>query len=296
MNGQLPLLLGFFVLVLAGVAAAGYALVLRPASGTLSSGSTREMMADALRRLGEAVPSLRNDAAPLRARLSAAGYRWPSAAAMFNGIRWTAAAVFGVAAAWAAVLHGQTSGPLLAGLCGAGFGYVLPETILSSLIRARARRVRAALPAALDLIVLGLEAGQSLDQAIADTARELRHAHPDLSTELAIVQFEMQIGKSRAEALQNMAERNNEAELRRLVSLIIESARFGTSAAPALSADARHLRTRMRQQANEQARKLGVKLVFPVFFLIMPSLLLVTLGPAVILVLQHLDQLVGIID
>jgi tight adherence protein C len=185
---------------------------------------------------------------------------------------------------------GQAIAPAV---CALGFGYILPDRILASLTRARARRLRHGLPAALDLLVLGIEAGQPLDHAIAESARELRHAHPDLSAELAFMQIEMQLGASRTVALRNMADRNSEPELRKLASLIIESDRFGSSPAPALHSHAKYLRTRMRQQANESARKLGVKLVFPVFFLIMPSLLLVTLGPAVIQMMTQLGSLVG---
>ena len=160
-------------------------------------------------------------------------------------------------------------------------------------MRARARRLRSGLPAAMDLLVLEIEAGQPLDHAIAEAGRELRHAHPDLAAELAFVQIEMQLGVGRAQALHNMAERNSDSELRKLVALIVEGDRFGSSPAPALQSHAKYLRIKMRQQANEAARKLSVKLVFPVFFLIMPSLLLVTLGPAVIQMVTQLGTLVG---
>ncbi len=287
---------GLFLFILGGVFAAGYLLVLLPAGGRAGqpAESTQEVVAWALKRLGESVPSLRKDDKDLRARLAAAGYRWPSAVTMFQGVRAAGAILLGLITGWAvAVAQGSMGEAVAPALCAMGFGYMLPDRILAAVIRARSHRLRSGLPAALDLLVLGIEAGQPLDHSIAETARELRHAHPDLSAELAFVQIEIQLGTSRIDALRNMAERNSEPELRKLATLIIESDRFGSSPAPALHSHAKYLRTRMRQQANEAARKLGVKLVFPVFFLIMPSLLLVTLGPAVIQMMTQFGKLVG---
>lgn len=288
-------LVGLFLFILGGVILAGYLLVLMPASaGAETAASTQEVVAWALRRLGEKVPSLRRDDRDLRHRLAAAGHRWPSAVTMFQGVRAAVAILFGLVTGWVvAVTRGSMGEAMAPLLCAMGFGYILPDRILAGVMRARARRLRSGLPAALDLLVLGIEAGQPLDHSIAETARELRHAHPDLSAELAFVQIEMQLGTSRVDALRNMADRNSEPELRKLASLIIESDRFGSSPAPALHSHAKYLRTRMRQQANETARKLGVKLVFPVFFLIMPSLLLVTLGPAIIQMMSQLAHLTG---
>jgi tight adherence protein C len=287
---------GLFLFVLGGVVIAGYVFILLPATAGANRTveSTQEVVAWALKRLGETVPSPRKDAKSLRLRLAAAGYRWPSAVAMFNGARAACAVALGLATGWlVAVVLGSMGEAIAPALCAGGFGYMLPDRILEGIIKARACRIRSALPAALDLLLLGIEAGQPLDHAIAETGRELRHAHPDLSAELAFVEIEMHLGSSRAQALRNMAERNSEPELRKLANLILESDRFGSSPAPSLYSHARFLRTKIRQQANEAARKLSVKLVFPVFFLIMPALLLVTLGPAVIQMITQLGGLVG---
>jgi tight adherence protein C len=287
---------GLFLFVLGAVVIAGYVFVLLPAAAGTNQTveSTQEIVAWALKRLGEKVPSPRKDAKSLRLRLAAAGHRWPSAVAMFNGVRAAGAIALGLATGWVvAVLRGSMGEAIAPALCAAGFGYMLPDRILEGVIKARARRIRSALPAALDLLLLGIEAGQPLDHTIAETGRELRHAHPDLSAELAFVEIEMHLGSSRAQALRNMAERNSEPELRKLANLILESDRFGSSPAPSLYSHAKFLRTKIRQQANEAARKLSVKLVFPVFFLIMPALLLVTLGPAVIQMITQLGGLVG---
>ena len=169
----------------------------------------------------------------------------------------------------------------------------MPDRLLRPLIGARAERIRRAIPAALDLMVLSVEAGQSLNLAILDTANELRAAFPDLSAELAQVHLELRAGKSRSEALYHLGERNAEPELRKLANVLLDSDRFGTSLAPALRTHARYLRTRMKQQAQESARRVAVKLVFPVFFLIFPSVLLVTLGPAVIKMMAQLRAFMG---
>jgi tight adherence protein C len=140
-------------------------------------------------------------------------------------------------------------------------------------------------------MTMGIEAGQSLDQSIADVSRGLRTTHPELSSEFAQLYFELRASSSRASALRNIAARNNEPELRKVANLLIDSDRFGTSLGPALRGHVKYLRMRFRQQAQEAARKVGVKLIFPVFFLIFPSVLLVTLGPACIMMYQQLNNL-----
>jgi len=156
----------------------------------------------------------------------------------------------------------------------------MPQRILNYLVKHRAGEIRRALPSALDLMVLATEAGQSLEQAMFDTSQALRQTYPDLSAELHFCHLEMRAGSPRLEAMYRLGERSGEEELRRLCAVLIDGERFGTPLGPALRVHARYLRTRMRQQAQESARKLSVKLVFPVFFLIFPSVMLVTLGPA----------------
>src|SRR5260370_10606181 len=172
-------------------------------------------------------------------------------------------------------------------VCGLGLGFMLPDRVLAARIRARARRLRSAVPPALDLMVLGMEAGQSLDQSIADASRSLKRTHPVLSAELAQLYLELKTSRSRADSFRGFSLRNNEPELRKLANLLIDSDRFGASIGPALRSHTKYLRTRFRQQAQEKARKIGVKLIFPVFFLIFPSVLLVTLGPACIMMYQQ---------
>jgi tight adherence protein C len=142
------------------------------------------------------------------------------------------------------------------------------------------------------MLVLAVEAGQSIDQALVATGRGLKQTYPDLSAELTMLHLETRASNDRAEALRNFAERNTEPELRKLAALMIDTDRFGTALGPALRDHARYLRIRSRQKLQEAARKVGVKLIFPVFFLIFPSVILVTLGPAVILIFTQLKSMV----
>ena len=293
----------FFAFVMGAVTVTGYVLLIRapqqrasdiPAmlSSEPALPPARAAFLDLFRSIGESFPNANKEHNPYRRRLSLAGYRWPSAVPVFYGIKCaTTLFLAGAAGVSALAFGGNPSGLPVAMLCGAGVGFLLPDRVLSSRIRARAQRLRRALPPALDLLVLGLEAGQSLDSTMADASRGLKSVHPDLSGELAQLYLELRASNSRVEAFRNLAERTNETETRKLSHLLIDSDRFGVSLGPALRTHNRYLRTRFRQQAQECARKVGVKLIFPVFFLIFPSVLLVTLGPACIMMMKQLQNL-----
>jgi tight adherence protein C len=295
------LLAGLFLFVMACVTAAIYVFSRRTEKSPGQEASvlgeprlegTQAFFAQAFRRVGETVPASKEAANPMRRLLMSAGYRYPSAVPIFYGVKCALALFFAVLFTGLAVSGGvDIASALTGGICGLGFGFLLPDFLLRPLIRARARRIRRAIPAALDLLVLSVEAGQSLNQAIVDTSLELREAFPDLSAELAQTHLELRAGKSRSDALHQLGARNGDPELKKLASLLIDSDRFGTSLAPALRTHVKYLRTRMRQQAQESARKVSVKLIFPVFFLIFPSVLLVTLGPAVLHMVKQFAEM-----
>jgi tight adherence protein C len=301
------LLTSLFLFVLAAVAAAGYVFVLRP-SRAEGSGETvvpavleqpelptaQAAVVDIFRLIGEAMPGSQGQAASARFDLIAAGYRWPSAVPIFLGIKCASALMMGVTGAWAAVTFASDASlAFLPAICGIGFGYLLPDRVLDRLARRRVDRLRRGLPAALDLLVLAVEAGQGLDAAILDTSRGLITTHPDLAAEFTQLHLELKANTTRADALRNFAARSRDLELRKFANLLIDTDRFGTSLGPALKTHARYLRIRFRQMAQEKARKVGVKLIFPVFFLIFPSVILVTLGPAVILIFTQMKALLG---
>jgi tight adherence protein C len=170
---------------------------------------------------------------------------------------------------------------------------MVPDRILTRLARRRSALLRRGLPAALDLMVLAVEAGQALDAAILDTSRGLRISHPDLAAEFTQLHLELKTNTSREDALRNFSRRTRESEIQKFAALLIDTDRFGTTLAPALRVHARYLRTRFRQSAQERARKVSVKLIFPVFFLIFPSVILVTLGPAVLLIFSQMKNILG---
>jgi len=253
---------------------------------------SRAVFADLFQSIGENFPAARNEKNPYRVKLAAAGYRWAEALAIFYGIKCGSSLFFaGLFGIFSQFHRGEASLAVMPMICGLGIGFLLPDRVLSSRVQARARRLRNAIPAALDLVVLAMEAGQSLDQSIADASRSLKRTHPDLSSELAQLYLELRASSSRADSFRALGARNKEPELRKLANLLVDSDRYGVSIGPALRSHSKHLRTRFRQQAQEKARKVGVKLIFPVFFLIFPSVLLVTLGPACMMMYQQLQQL-----
>jgi len=295
------ILIGLFVFVMAAVVAAGWFLMKRQAAGQIGEqtgpkepGAAREVAHAVLVRLGSAVPGAHKTANPYRAKLAAAGYGRDSALQVFYGIKIGLAAILAVGCAIASASQvGTGFGMLASALCGAGFGFILPDRLLKSRISARQARLRHGIPVALDLLTLSVEAGQGLDQALLEAARGLSSTCPDLSRELWQAHLELRASKSRQEVLQRLGERNREPELRKLTGLLVDADRFGTSLGPSLRTHAKYLRTRLRQQAQASARKVGVKLIFPVFFLIFPSVLLVTLGPAVIMVYNQIQSMLN---
>ena len=268
------LLIAFFLFTLAAVSAAGYAFVLKPSRANGENGSAplpltldhpdlpaaQAAAVDVFRMMGEALPSWAARTTELRRELAAAGYRWPSAVPVLLGIKCASALMLAAVGAWVAVTFGgQASNALLPAGCGLAFGYMVPDRMLSRLARRRSALLRRGLPAALDLMVLAVEAGQALDASILDTSRGLRISHPDLAAEFTQLHLELKANTSREDALRNFARRTRDSEIQKFAALLIDTDRFGTSLGPALRVHARYLRTRFRQGAQEKARKIGVK-------------------------------------
>ncbi len=241
------------------------------------------------RQIGEKLPVSPQDASLARRYLSAAGYRSDGAVRVYYGVK----VVLCIVLVLLALLFRDvvTANPILrivlviaAGLV----GYFGPTFMLEHLVSKRQERLRMALPDALDLMVVCVEAGLGLDQAMRSVSQELRMTHKEISDELSLVNLEMRAGKRRAEALKNLADRTGEPELRKLVAILIQADRFGTSIAESLRTHSDFMRVRRRQEAEERAGKVGVKLVFPIFFFIMPSMLVVAAGPGLLQVFKYL--------
>jgi tight adherence protein C len=161
------------------------------------------------------------------------------------------------------------------------------------MVKARQRRITIGLPDALDLTVICVEAGLALDQALLRVGQDLHHAHPDLSDEFHLVNLEMRAGKPRMEALRNLALRTGVNDIRALVGTLIQTDRFGTSIAQALRVHSDSLRTERRQRAEEAAAKTTIKMIIPLVLFILPSILFVTIGPAMIQLYRSLSPIVG---
>jgi tight adherence protein C len=232
----------------------------------------------ALKRLGEKAPRSAKELGTLRQRLIQAGFRRDEALTIFFGIRIAfALALFSIFGT------NLVMRPNLTFALGAlGLGYILPGMVLARLAKHRAHRIRLSLADMLDLLVVSVEAGLGLDQALARVAAELAFAYPDLSDELRLINLELRAGKPRAEALRNLADRTGVEDLSSLVTMLIQTDKFGTSVAQSLRVHSETLRTKRRQRAEEAAAKTGVKMVFPLVICIFPAIWVVTIGPAAI--------------
>lgn len=242
---------------------------------------------------GSLVPAAPRTLPLVKRRLMRAGYRDPRAAAIFQGARVCSTVVCG-AAALAVGLRAYASASNLLLLAGAGVlvGFTAPMQILLWQIGRRKHAISLALPNVLDLMVVCVESGLGLDQTVLQVAQELRGAHPEICSEFAVMNLEMRAGKRRVEALHNLAERTGVEDLRRLVAVLVQTDRFGTSIAQSLRGHAEYLRVMARQRAEERAAKLAVKLVFPIFFCVLPSLFVVTIGPVITRLVRDLFPMV----
>ena len=168
-------------------------------------------------------------------------------------------------------------------------GYLLPDMWLTWRVSVRQRKLRKALPDALDLLVICVEAGLRLDQALMKVSQDMRIAHPELSEELQFVNLEMRIGKTRIDALRELARRTGLDDIKSLVAMLIQTERFGTSIAQSLRVYSDDMRLKRRQRAEEMSAKTSVKMVPALVFFIFPALMVVILGPAIITLMHQLS-------
>jgi tight adherence protein C len=231
-----------------------------------------------LKRVGEKAPRSPKELGALRLRLVQAGYRRDEALTIFFGIRVSFALI--LFSVLSSSMFGRPN--MMVALAGLGFGWLLPGMVLARKAKARAHRIRLSLADMLDLLVVSVEAGLGLDQALSRVGTELAFAYPELSDELRLINLELRAGKARSEALRNLADRTGVDDLSSLVTMLIQTDKFGTSVAQSLRVYSETLRTKRRQRAEEAAAKTGVKMVFPLVFCIFPAIWVVTIGPAAI--------------
>lgn len=233
------------------------------------------------------LPKSKAEVSVVQQRLTRAGLRKDAAIRIFYGAKVLVPITLCAVAAMSGL--GRSS-PFLAYAFALGIGYLLPDFWLGRKITKRQRQIRQGLPDALDLLVICVEAGLGMDQATQRTAEELALAQPAISDEMSIVVLEQRAGRARAEAWKQFAERTDVDSVQNLVSVLVQSEQLGTSVAKTLRVHSESLRTQRRQKVEEQAAKTTVKLVFPLVFFIFPSLFVVTIGPAIIIMMESFKK------
>jgi len=233
------------------------------------------------------LPRSPQEVSVVQKRLMLAGYRKDSYVNFFYSVKVLVPLTLVVLVSVTRVFE---YGPFFAYALAAGLGFLAPDFWLGNRIRNRQLKIRLGLPEALDMMVICIEAGQGLDQAMLRVSEELSLSQPELAEELNLVNLEQRAGRPRAEALRNLAERTDIDCIRSLVTLLIQTDHFGTSLTESLRVHSDSLRTERRQRAEEEAAKTTVKLVFPLVFFIFPSLFLVVLGPAIISIKEAFQQ------
>jgi tight adherence protein C len=246
-----------------------------------------DRVVDTLKQIGRAMPKSPSEMTKLQLRLVHAGFRRHDAMPIFLGIRAGCAVVCFAVASMPFIVRTN----VVVALGAAGLGYVLPGIVLARLERRRQHRVRLSVPDALDLLVVSVEAGLGLDQAIQRVGDELLPVHPELADDLRLINLELRAGTARAEALRNLAARTGVDDLASLVAVLVQTDKFGTSVAQSLRVHSEVLRTKRRQRAEEAAAKTAVKMVFPLVICIFPAIWIVTVGPAAIKLMEVLGPM-----
>jgi tight adherence protein C len=266
------------------------AITQRTKRGSLSytlqkTGSSLGVMVEQFERV---VPKTQAEVSVAQQRLIRAGYRTDSAVKVFYGMK----VLVPVALCTAVLCSGLASeSPFIAYAAALGVGYLAPDFWMGRKIAARQTHIRLGLPDMLDLLIICIEAGLGLDQAMARAAQELSSAQPAISDEFGVVVLEQRAGRPRSDAWRHLAERTDVDTVRTLVSMVVQSEKFGTSVAKILRTHSETLRTQRVQAVEEQAAKTTIKLIFPLVLFIFPSLFLVTLGPAFILMSESFKNI-----
>ena len=232
----------------------------------------------ALRQLTRWLPKSDREILRLQRRLTRAGLTHSRAVVAYGAAELLLPLALGVAVI---ALLGVSTGWVPA-LLAAGAGYVVPSFYVGHLTNLRKKAIRNGLPDALDLLTVCVEAGSAMDQALSKASQELEISHPQLAEELRLITTEVRAGKPRLEAFRNFAQRTGVDEVRTLVSMLTQTDRFGTSIGDALRVHSETSRTKRRQEAEERANKVGVKLVFPLALCLFPALYVVCFGPVVV--------------
>jgi tight adherence protein C len=245
-----------------------------------------QRLAEALDPVQKLIPKSPIEVSVARKRLMLAGYRQNGHLALLYAAKVIVPIVSVILATTTGLYH---KGPFFVYAIAIALGFLAPDFWLGWRIRKRQLELRLALPEALDLLTVCVEAGLGLDQAIVRVSDEMHNSRPEIAEELSMVNLEQRAGKSRHEALHNLAERTDVDSIRALTAMLIQTDQFGTSVAESLRVHAEALRTQRRQEVEEQAARTTVKLIFPLVFCIFPSLFVVTLAPAFLKIMEAFE-------
>ena len=249
------------------------------------------------RMLGMASPTLaapmqpRNekDAGKLKQKLNEAGFRSEAAPSMFLSIK-VGLLLVGLffSGAGVALFAEMTQKNIMIAVAVAGVMFYIPEIVLHFIGSARKEQIFLGLPDALDLMVVCVEAGLGLDQALRKVAEEMKRSYKVISDEFSLANFHLQVGKVRADVLHDLGDRSGVDDLRQLAAILIQADKFGSSVAQALRVQSESMRTRRRQLAEEKAAKTAVKLIFPLVIFIFPGIFVILVGPAAITMIRQM--------
>ncbi len=294
------ILVSTFVCIAGGVMAV-YWLVFRPVSATaqrlsdldegrggvmaqsIEANGMETLAARLAEPINKLVPPSAADAKKLHLELMQAGYRSPSAPAVYRVAQFGTMLLFPmlILLFWSLMSYSMSEA-LLPVLFAFGAGFLLPRFVLNRMIASRKLRITWGLADALDLMVITMEAGLGLNAAMLRVCEELRPVHPDISKEFELANLEIRVGRERSEALRNLADRTGVEDLNSLVGMLIQADRFGTSIARAVRVYSDSLRTKRRQRAEQAAQKAAFKLLLPLGALLFPTMFIIILGPALL--------------
>jgi len=234
------------------------------------------------------------EASKLKMKLANAGFRSESAPSIFLGLKFVALIVGFVVSGGTVVLMGELDRQaLMITIASAGVMFYMPDLILRIITSQRKNNIFLGLPDALDLMVVCVEAGLGLDQAMRKVAEEMKQSYHIIADEFALSNLQLQMGRSRAEVLHELGVRSDVDDLRSLAAILIQADKFGSSIAQALRVQSDSMRTRRRQLAEEKAAKTAVKLIFPLVMFIFPGIFVVLVGPAAITMVREMFPMMG---
>jgi tight adherence protein C len=239
-------------------------------------------------------PTNELDASHLKVKLANGGFRGETAASIFLGLKF-AGLIFGLVCGSGAMLaaYGMTQKALAYSVLVAGGCFYLPDVVLYLIRRQRQQNIFLGLPDALDLLVVCVEAGLGLDQAMRKVSEEMKRSHPVVGEEFGIANMQVQMGRNRADVLHELGIRSGVDDMRSLAAILIQAEKLGSSVAQALRVQSDSMRTRRRQLAEEKAAKTAVKLIFPLVIFIFPGIFVVLVGPAAITMMRDMFPAMG---